>query len=513
MGLREKKMRLSASLVLTAVACLGLAARAQAGELVYWDNFDAVPETYSVANIDGSGGGPLNLSGTAIDGPEGMTFDSTTGRLYIAASVRGPTGSGQIVYVNVDGSGAGVLSTPGAEVNTPLGVDIDPTTRTIYWANNLGGLENKGSIGFAKLDGSGGGRLNTAGVRVERPNKVAVDLATGKLYWGNNNEAIAFANLDNSGGGDTLDVTGAPEPPRVRGVAVDAAAGRVYWLDSAEHVSFASVNGGGGGELKLGEATFSTPFGLAVDPTIGRVYWGNLGQGQARLDAIGFVNLAGGAGGITPQTAPVDGPQDPVILKSPTATAPPTATRAADAPAKLGCSEGTWAADLTGSFVFQAPRTIAYQWIRNGAPLAGATAATFSAKSPGSYSCIATAANQAGTASQASAPITVKAAKLKLTTKRKAKATPGQIVKFKLTAKNRGDLTAKKPKVCVMLPKSAKGALKAPKCKSLGGIVGRRKKSVTLKLKVLGSAQGTYKLTFKPKGARGKPARSKLIVS
>lgn len=55
-----------------------------------------------------------------------MTFDSATGRLYIAASGGGPENKGEIDNVNVDGSGAGVLSTPGVVVSDPLGVDIEP---------------------------------------------------------------------------------------------------------------------------------------------------------------------------------------------------------------------------------------------------------------------------------------------------------------------------------------------------------------------------------------------------
>jgi hypothetical protein len=504
--------RFAALLVLAALIPLGLTARAQASELVYWDNFGAAPPSISFANIDGSGGGPLNLSGIQIAGPEGMTYDSATGRLYIASVDGGPEEKGQIVYVNVDGSGAGVLSTPLAEVDEPYGVEIDPRTRTIYWANNNGGPGGLGSIGFAKLDGSGGDELNTTGVTVEGPVRVAIDTATGKVYWANGGQSeIAFANLDNSGGGGTLDLTGAPAPGGIRSLAVDAAAGRVYWLDRS-FVAFASVNGGGGDEVDAGGAPFDFPYGLAVDSARGRIYWGNYGTDEARTDAIGFADLAGGGDGITLATAPVNGPQDPVILKSPTGTAPPALTRAAKAPAALNCSEGTWAPDLTGSFVFQGPHTYAYQWLRNSAPVAGATAATLTAKAAGTYSCLVTAANQAGSASQGSAGISVTAAKLKLTTKRKAKAAPGKTVRFKVKAANKGDVTAK-AKVCVQLPKSAKGALKAPKCKSLGGVVGHSKRSVTVKLRVLGSAHGTYKLTFKPKGASGKPARTKVIVS
>lgn len=506
----------SAALAFVLLAVLVLSARAQASELIYWDNYRAEPAIISVANIDGSGGGPLNLAGAAPEGPEGMAFDSATGRLYIAASSAGSDKKGQIVYVNVDGTGAGVLPTPGVEVNNPLGVAIDPATRTIYWTNGDGGIEDKGTIAFARLDGSGGGFLNTAPVVVNEPYRIAIDPVTGKVFWdnsGNTPEELAYANMNNTGGGGTLPLPAVEET--MYGIAVDSAAGRVYWLDSSqgkERLLFANINGSPGGAINLAGALNEAGYGLAIDTSIGRIYWANYGNGASTPKAIGFVNLAGGGGSITPTTAPVDGAQDPVILKSPSGTALPTVTRSKKTPAALSCSSGEWAADLPGAFVYQAPRTLAYQWSRNGTAISGATAATLTAKSAAKYSCTVTAANQAGVSAQTSAPVNVKAAKVKLTTKKKAKAKPGQTVKFKLKAANQGDLKAKNARVCVKLPKAAKGALKSPKCKRLGGLKGRGKKSTILRIKVLDSASGTYKVTFQVKGAKGKAAKAKIVV-
>jgi uncharacterized membrane protein len=180
--------------------------------------------------------------------------------------------------------------------------------------------------------------------------------------------------------------------------------------------------------------------------------------------------------------------------------------------AALSCSTGTWAADFAGSFVYQAPTTYAYQWLRNGQPVSGAIAATFTAQSAGQYTCTVTATNQAGTSAQTSGVANVKAAKLKLTTKKKAKAETGDLVKFKVKAVNQGDLKPKKAKLCVTLPKSARDDLKAPKCKK-ATLAGRAKKTFTIKVKVKGDADlGTDKLTFKVKGAAGKAAKSKIVV-
>jgi hypothetical protein len=510
-------IKAAASIALALIALVALAAKAQANELVFWENGADEPPTIGYANIDGSGGGLLNPVGVTLKEPEGMAFDSLTGRLYIASSGGGPAGKGEIAYVNVDGSGGGVLATPGAEVNDPFGVAIDPASRTIYWTNGEGGPEDKGSLAFARLDGSGGGPLNTAPVVVDDPYRLAIDPVSGRVFWGNEGSSpddLAYANMNNTGGGGTLPL---PVPKEsIWGIAVDSAAGRVYWLNSdegSEQLLIANVNGTPGGEVNLTGAVNEGGYGLAVDPGIGRIYWANYGRLASTPNAIGFVNLAGGGGAIVPATTPVNRAQDPVILKSPSGTAPPIATRSKTATSLLSCSPGEWAADLPGSFLYQAPRTLTYQWLRNGKAVATATASTFSAKSAGKYACAVTAANQAGTVAQTSLTINIKAAKLKLSTKKKAKADAGDLVKFKVKAVNQGDLTAKKAKLCVKLPRAAKDDLKAPKCKKLGQLKGRAKRSVTIKVKVKpGADLGTDKLTFKVKGAAGKAAKSKIIV-
>jgi uncharacterized repeat protein (TIGR01451 family) len=208
----------------------------------------------------------------------------------------------------------------------------------------------------------------------------------------------------------------------------------------------------------------------------------------------------------------VKGPQDPLVIKEPAGEGAPTVTRSAKSRAQLACSTGTWGADFPGSFVYRSPRTFAYQWLRNGNPISGATAATFTSKSAGKYSCTVTASNQAGSAAQTSGAINVKASKVKLTTKKKAKADAGDLVTFKVKAVNQGDLTAKNAKLCVKLPKASKTDLKAPKCKKLG-LKGQGKKTLTLKVKVKPVAdEGTDKLTFQVKGSAGKAAKSKIVV-
>jgi DNA-binding beta-propeller fold protein YncE len=497
------------ALSLALLAMLAVAGRAQAAETVYWDNYDNATDADAVsfADISGSGGGLLNLGSAQLDQPEGMAYDTVTNRLFVASS-----GNDEIVAINLDGSGASPFTASGAVFDEPEGVAVDPVTRTIYWVN----VEGAGSIAWARLDGSAGGLLNTSGATLSNPYKIALDPVAGRVYWinsGFNPDTISYASVNGGGGGD-LSLAGASASNSMSALVVDPAGGRIYFSDSnLNRISFAALTGGGGGDVNLSGAPIDEPFGLALDPSLGRLYWGNYGNGNVAANAIGFAGIAGGSGAISPATAPVNGPQDPVIIKSPTGTAAPTITGDAKNPAAMTCSTGSWGADYPGSFVYQAPRSFTYQWTRNGAAVSGATAPAFTATAPGSYACVVTATNQAGSAAQTSAATNVKAAKVKLTTKKKAKADAGDLVTFKVKAVNQGDLKPKNAKVCVKLPKAAKADLKAPKCKKLGQLKARAKKTVTIKVKVKpGAEEGTDKLTFKVKGAAGKAAKSKIVV-
>ena len=503
----------SASIVLALITLLGFAHQAQGAELVYWNNYSAEPQTITFANGDGSGGGLLNLSGTVLDDPEGMAIDTVTGRLFVASS-SGNGGTGQILAANLNGSGAAVFTAPGAPVDEPYGVAIDPATRMIYWANTGAGDGDNGSIAWAKLDGSAGGVLNAAGTNLANPYKIALDPVNGRVYWGNHPEGgpdtIAYANVNNTGGG-TLSLS--KEPESSYAFAVDPGAGRLYWSEgNQDRFAYTGLLGGTVNTLDTSGALVDSSYGFTVDPTLNTIRWVNYGNADDPVNGLGFASLSGGSGGNFTPTAPFDGPQDLIVLKSPTGTVAPAIARDAKIRAALSCSTGSWAADFAGGFVYQAPTTYAYQWLLNGAPIAGATAATFTTKSAGDYACSVTAANQAGSAILTSAPINVKAAKVKLTTKKKAKADAGDLVTFQVKAVNQGDLKAKNGRLCVKLPGSAKDDLKAPKCKKLA-LNGGAKRTAKVKIKVKGGAdEGTDKLTFQVKGAAGKAAKSKIVV-
>ncbi|HEX4670008.1 MAG TPA: hypothetical protein VH275_08570 [Solirubrobacterales bacterium] len=500
---------LTAASALILLALLAIAGRAQAAETLYWDNFSANPDSISFANIDGNGGGPLNLGTIELENPEGMALDPATNRLFVANP-----GKNQVNFVNLDGSGGGIFSAPGAPVSEPEGVAVDTAARTIYWSNAV-----TKTIAWARLDGSAGGVLNTTGAPpIGNIFRIAVDPVAGRVYWGSNAavgpSTIGYANVNNTGGGE-LNIAGATPPEEVSGLAVDPAANRLYWSDAnLEIVSFASLSGAGGGEVNTTGASFNRPWGLALDPALGKLYWGNESNGIERTNAIGVGLLAGGGSGITLATAPVNGPQDPLVLKSPSGTAAPQVTRSAKVPAELSCTTGNWAADYSGSFVYQAPQSFSYQWTNNGVAIAGATAKTLLATAAGSYACVVTAANQAGSATQTSAAAAISASNVTLTAKKKAKVKPGGVATFKIQAVNQGDLGAANAMVCTKVPKKAKKFLKAPKCKALTPVAAGATATATLKIKVKRSAhRATYKVTFQVTGSGGQAAKAKILVT
>jgi hypothetical protein len=486
---------------------------AQASETVYWSNYTG--NALAFANLDGGGGGQFDSAGQEVKESEGLAIDSATGRLYWTNLGGGPLGKGGIFFAGLGGGDGGQLNTGAATVNFPVGIAIDPVTRTVYWANYDGGVEGKkGTISYAKLDGSAAGDLNTAGATLEDPEAVALDLAGGRIFWSNGNNTISFAKLDNSGGGGNLDLSGASAPNNITGLSVNAATGQLYWVDNNnEHISHANLTGGGGGDFDRGTAPFKDPYGMAFDPSSGKIYWLNYGNAEVKTGAFGFLGIGGGSGGIDVATAPVDGPQNPVILKGPSGTGAPTITRTPKT-VNLSCSQGSWAADFAGSFVYQAPRSYGYQWLLNGVAIAGANASTLTAKKPGTYTCAVTGSNQDGSATQTSAAVKLNPGALTLKIrKHNVKTKAGSLATFGFLAINSGDFPVSGARLCTKETKQTKEDVKAPKCRLLGKIAAHKKRAVKLRLKADDSAEGVYKVTFLVRGKGGaKPVRAKLLV-
>jgi hypothetical protein len=176
------------------------------------------------------------------------------------------------------------------------------------------------------------------------------------------------------------------------------AADSIYWTNFS---SGAIRVGGLGGspaasDLFTGE---SSPFGVAIDPAANRIYWAN-------SSAIRVAGLGGSPAASNLFTGESN-PEFPALLRSPAGAGAPEVSGGGQLGQALSCSEGAWAPNLLGAFLFRAPRSFAYQWQLNGADIAGAAASTYTPGAPGSYACRVTASNQAGSASQASAPMNI----------------------------------------------------------------------------------------------------------
>lgn len=495
---------LAGAMTFAMLAVLAIAARARATETIYWDNYEATPSSLSFANIDGSGGGALDLAGTEIKDPEGIAFDPANNRLYVASS-----GNDKIIWVSVAGGGAGVLDTGLAPVEDPEGIAVDPRTQTVYWAND----ETLGSIGYASANGGSGGSLDTTGAKVEDPYKIALDTVNNVVYWVANEEEVFFARLDNTGGG-SLNVAKGERPDSWSAINVDPAAGRLYFIGASqkntEVIYWLNTSGVGGGEIKVAPF-FKNPYGLAFDPSLGRFYWANYGNSGTVANALGTALLDGAVAGITPVTAPVKGPQDPVVLKSPTGTGVPAITQNV---AALSCSQGTWSQDYPGSYVYGAPVSYGYQWLLNGQPVPGAVSPTLAATAAGSYTCVVTGTNVTGSGSQTSPAVTVTAASFAVALKtKKAHAKAGKTATVKFSVANGGDVASAPFKVCATLTKKAKKGLKAPKCASVGALAHGGSAVATLKVGTKPTALGTYKITVGVQGATTAPVSVSIKVT
>jgi DNA-binding beta-propeller fold protein YncE len=376
----------SVALTLT-VICLLLASAAAGADSVYWVNIDG--NKISHANSDGSGGGDVPIAGAPVGRPSGLAIDAAAGRLYWANR-----DDNAIHYSSLNGSGGALLNTAGATAGSVTGLAIDPAGGRLYWANT-----SAGKISFANLNGSGGGDLDTTGATVDEPAGLALNPAAGRVYWSNyGGDTISFANLNGTGGGGDLDTTGATVD-NPEGVAIDLPRGRIYWTNFGNNtIAYANLGGGGGGQLNTAGAPVNGPFGLAINFS-GTVVWANYSN-----NSIAYANPGGGPGEqLNTSGATLEGTALPVVLERPHNSESPAVLGAHKPGSTLTCTQGKWYADRPESSLALAPQSFSYQWFRNGKAETGATSPSFTASKVGTYSCVVTATNFAGSESAVSA--------------------------------------------------------------------------------------------------------------
>lgn len=377
-------MRYKIFAVLLSSACaLFFAANASAADSNYWTNTSG-GATIGHADLGGGGGGEFGPSelGFAFGG----AIDAATGKIYWLESL-----FGTIADANLDGSGQGTLDTTGAPFEFPTATAIDPGTGRIYWLNE----GSVAGLGYANLDGSGGGAIPIPGADVSTPIGAAIDPSLGRIYWANGGDStIGYANLDGSGGG-TLPIEAPATPQSPTGVAIDAAQGRIYWTEQSGEgaIGYANLDGSESGHLDLAGTPIGLPFGLAIDPSTESIYWAD-----QETHSISVASLAGTGGSELDTTgAPTTNPGSPMLMVAPRpGPAAPVAPSIVEPGATLTCPGVGWQPDLVESHLYDAPERTAISWTFEGAAVDGATGDTLAAAQVGTYSCLVTATNAAG---------------------------------------------------------------------------------------------------------------------
>lgn len=529
----HRLLRLAGAIALVSCGFLGVVNRAPASQTVYWENFDQHPVTIGFAPTGFVGGGYLSgeivPTGAEIRSPEGMAFDPDNDRIYVASS-----GSDEIIWVNIGDGTAGALRTGAAPVDRPEGVAVDSETQTVYWGNSNG----SGSIGYAAADESNvGGTLNRTGASAGAPQRIALDPVDGRVYWFSSEDSgkthLSYAYLNNTGGGD-IPVPEEELPEEWTGINIDPATQRIYILaeeefevepgefESESFVYWLSLSGVGGGEVNTTYASFAEPFGMAFDPSSGRFYWGNYGYNSGPPIGIATIDFRNRESGIYVGGTVPAGPRDPIVLMSPYPVGSPNVSASGST---LNCATGEWSQNYVGSYVYGAPESFTYQWVKGALPIVGATAPTLDISAPGTYGCLVTATNQFGEGGEASNFYTVSPpappnaesspasaatppALLSLApaTKKKMKVAVGQTATLALILTNAGGTASSSSKVCVKLTKKARTGLVAPKCVAVAALAPGASQKVTLKVKAKDGSSGTYKFSVVVRGTKGSKA-------
>jgi hypothetical protein len=374
--------------VLTLLLPAGAGAVDGSGDRVYWGN--ELADTVRFGNLDGTGNAATLFTEPSDSDICGVAIDPAAGKIYWANFT-----SATIRVANLDGTGT--ASTLFAESSGSLscGIAIDPAAGKIYWANY-----GANTIRVANLEGSGSPSTVFTEPGPSHPSGVAIDPAAGKIYWTNQDaDEVRVGNLDGSGASTLFGPADAGDNPL--GVAVDPAAGKIYWTALLSHeVHVGNLDGSGATTLFGGET--GGPGGLALDPEAGKIYWAGFFSGLIRVGNLD------GSGSPTSLFVLESTPLFPALLRAPLAGAQaPAISGGSSLGTPFSCSTGSWAPNLLGAFLFRAPKSFSYQWQLDGNDIPGATASTYTFTEAGDYTCRVTASNQAGSASQTSAPVTV----------------------------------------------------------------------------------------------------------
>ncbi len=382
------------------------------GSMVVWSN----------CNGAGIGSARVNLSdernlvtaaSSARSGacPWGTAVDVAGDRLYWVDWTGGadPSDPSKIWVSELDGSNPQVLYTDGVggvvikSVNGLI-VDTAQTPARIYWVNwEL-------SIGYANLDGSGGAGELFRGASTPNSN-LAVDSANGYLYWAEGSGAIRRGAIDGSGAVTTIVDDCATTVSETGAIVVDPDAGRIY-----RHAKRASdgvfvlqaMGVDGSGCVDIAATIPNRGWGLSWDARENRLFFDDDTGSTVRyvdLDAPSTV------GTVVTASAVMDYVNFAVAISPPMPGTAAAVTADGSTPgATLSCSPATWLGDVVAMNANRAVRSVALSWTRDGVTIPGATAPTLVAATAGSYACVSSGTNVAGTTTSTSNAIAIAAA-------------------------------------------------------------------------------------------------------
>lgn len=370
-------LSLSATLALPAI---GLA------DDVYWS--DSSSGVLRTGKLNGTGASDVS---TGAQEPQGIALNPGSGKVYWAEAA-----TGRIEVGNLNGTG-----TPQTLYTEPAGAQptdlaIDAAAGKLYWTD--------AGSGAIEVGGSTGGTPSTlySEPGAAHPTGLTIDSGAGKLYW--TDEGSGEIREGALAGGSAKTLYKEPAGWRPSGIAIASSTSRLYWTDAGSGaVRYAPLSGAGEAQTLYTGPAGSAPRGLALDEPTGALYWGDSG-----LSALRVGSLAGG-GSAQSLFAGEAGAAYPALLAAPHGVGAPPITGSKATGATLKCGDGKWASNVPGANFYQAPQTYAYQWQLNGANVAGAQSASFTPTGEGSYTCIVTATNAAGSATQTSAAAVVKA--------------------------------------------------------------------------------------------------------
>ena len=228
----------------------------------------------SIDNND-SDENPYNfaIQGTGTTPPPTVTY----GKMYWPDLTLNPD---PIRSANLDGSNI-YDEVTGIDPEGMIAVDIAGCK--VYWASEEGFVQR------ANLNGTGGVETIATG---PQPFGIALDVAAGKVYWSERFK-IRRANLDGSNPEDLF--TSFSIPGEGRGLTLDLVNRKIYWLVTSFPIgAIQRGNMDGSGSLENLITTGEYPWEIALDLVDGKMYWTQLSeQSTGILARIRRTNLDG----------------------------------------------------------------------------------------------------------------------------------------------------------------------------------------------------------------------------